>query len=145
MVFPCCFEVVLVLGQQLWEIRDFIQSVDFSVSEVRRYLPPFSLKCWWHFTKKQDWKIDQNYLKMIFSCLALFVELLTWRSKTSVVLWAVCPLWMDQLILVAMTVMQHNFLMRNYCTVKNNPMEMHSMVAEQQLSPVSPHWEMTNI
>lgn len=52
---------------------------------------------------------------------------------------------MEQLILVAMTGVQHNFLMRNYSIVKNSPMELRSMVAEQQLSPVSPHWEMTNI
>lgn len=117
----------------------------FSVSEVRRYLPPLSVKCSWNFTKEQDWEIDQIYFKMIFSCLAMFVELLTWRSKTLVVLWVVCPLWMEQLILVAMTGVQHNFFMRNCCTVKSNPMEMCSVVAEQQLSPVSPHWEMTNI
>lgn len=65
------------------------------------------------------------------------VELLTWRSETSIVLQAVCPLWMEQWIIVAITGLQDEFLV--------SPMKMHSMVAEQQLNPISPYWEMPNI
>lgn len=82
---------------------------------------------------------------MVFCCLALFVELLTWKSETSIVLQAVCPLWMEQWIIVAITGLQDEFLVRSYCAAKNSPMKMHSMVAEQQLNPISPYWEMPNI
>lgn len=52
---------------------------------------------------------------------------------------------MEQWILVAMSGLQDDFLVRNYYAVKNSPMKIHSMVTGQQLNPSSPYWEMPNI
>lgn len=104
-VTPCCFK--LFWGNWL------IQSVDFLYQKtggISLHSLPNANDILQKKKKQQDWKMDQIYLKIVFCCLALFVELLTWRWETSVVLQAVCPLWTEQWIIVAVTGLQDDFL-----------------------------------